>query len=347
MPIGTMNQALRTLREIDLQKVRQAAEAPFRLFLLGEAMDVAWLASLIGTRSDRDGRHPWVEVGDAPAPAVPGLRDDRRLALLVTRDPDLSASDKVRAGAMARAGLPLITVLRLASAQPPAGAELPRSGEVARALVHDSGAASDLSSLATALLVVAEDREGLPIALAREFPVLRPTVVSRLIDEVARSNAVYAMTTGLAELAPGMSLAIGPADILVLTKNQLMLAFKIALAAGRKGGNRELLAEVIGVIGSGLMLRQVARELVGMVPLIGLVPKVAVAYAGTQVIGQTAWAWADEGRRIDRAELRRRYHLALRDATAWARKALRRSAGAAPDPAAANASVTAGPSEPS
>lgn len=347
MPIGTLNHTLRTLREIDLQKVRQAAEAPFRLFILGDGVDADWLALALSARPDRVGRHPWLVVGDAPGPTIPGLRDDRRLALLVTRGSEPSAAELAQGAVMTRAGVPLITVVRLTSAPAPVGAELPRSGESARALVAAPGGAADLSPLAAALLAATEDREGLRIALARELPVLRPAIVSNLIDEVARSNAVYAMTTGLAELAPGMSLALGPADILVLTKNQLMLAFKIALAAGRKGGNRELLGEVIGVIGSGMLLRQVARELVGLVPFIGLVPKVAVAYAGTQVIGQTAWAWADEGRRLGRTELRQRYRQALGAATAWARQALRRQAPPLSDRSAPAASVTAGPLAPS
>jgi uncharacterized protein (DUF697 family) len=84
----------------------------------------------------------------------------------------------------------------------------------------------------------------------------------------------------------------------ILTKNQLMMCYRIALAAGREGEPRALMGEILGVLGGGVLFRTAARELVGMVPVIGIVPKVAIAYAGTQAIGRAMVAWTTEGRQV-------------------------------------------------
>ena len=91
-----------------------------------------------------------------------------------------------------------------------------------------------------------------------------------------------------------------------------MLAYKVALAAGRTGSAQNLMTELVGVLGGGLLFRQVARGLVGLVPVWGIVPKVAVAYAGTQLIGTAAALWATEGREVSPDELRALYADALR-----------------------------------
>lgn len=336
MAIGTLNQTLRTLREIDLKSLRRAAEASFRLYLCGEVEDELWLAALLSARPAETGQHPWLVLRSASGLLQAGKdlgSPGERLAILLIREPELSTAEQAQVTAFGSAGVPVITAVIRTDRALPLTAELPRTGEAARAILARSGggATADLAPLAKALLRATEDRPGMRLALARQLPALRPIVVEGLIDDTSSSNAVYALSTGIAEVTPGLSLAIGPADILVLTKNQLMLAFKISLATGRTGSNRQLLSQVVSVIGSGLLLRQIAQELVGMLPVIGLVPKVAVAYAGTQVIGQTVWAWADSGHRLGRSELRQRYRQALIAASAWARRALPGKSDKAPD----------------
>jgi len=94
----------------------------------------------------------------------------------------------------------------------------------------------------------------------------------------------------------GIPLSIG--DMIVLTKNQLMMSYRIALAAGKEGRARNLVAEIVGVLGGGLLFRQIARQLSGMLPVVGIVPKVAVAYGGTWAIGRAVTIWATEGRKL-------------------------------------------------
>jgi hypothetical protein len=59
-----------------------------------------------------------------------------------------------------------------------------------------------------------------------------------------------------------------------------------------------MMGEIIGVLGGGVLFRQIARQLVGLIPIAGLLPKVAIAYAGTYAIGRAMVAWTTEGRQI-------------------------------------------------
>ncbi|HJY34455.1 MAG TPA: hypothetical protein VJ260_06360, partial [Vicinamibacterales bacterium] len=176
---------------------------------------------------------------------------------------------------------------------PGAGATGPR--ERARVLVAALNADA-IEKLAPALVDVAGE-EG-QLALAAQLPALRRTVFSRTIERTSRANASFALTTGLAETIPILTAPLNLGDIVILTKNQLMMCYRIALAAGRDGEPRALMGEILGVLGGGVLFRTAARELVGMVPVIGIVPKVAIAYAGTQAIGRAMVAWTTEGRQV-------------------------------------------------
>ncbi len=77
------------------------------------------------------------------------------------------------------------------------------------------------------------------------------------------------------------------ADLPVLTLNQVRLVLRIADAYGFEI-DRERLPEVLGVVGSGLGFRAVARRAIGYVPLVGWAVKGAVAYAGTRALGEAA-----------------------------------------------------------
>ena len=96
-------------------------------------------------------------------------------------------------------------------------------------------------------------------------------------------------------------------DIVVLTKNQLVMSYKIALASGKSGSPRHMIGEVLGVVGGAFLFRQGARQLIGLIPLAGIAPKVVVAYAGTQAIGRAVAVWAAEGRKLSRSTVQRLY----------------------------------------
>src|SRR5436190_1234226 len=61
---------------------------------------------------------------------------------------------------------------------------------------------------------------------------------------------------------------------------------------------RQLLVEIAPVVGGAFLWRSTARVLVGLLPgLLGMLPKTAVTYTGTYVVGQTARYYYRFGRR--------------------------------------------------
>ena len=98
------------------------------------------------------------------------------------------------------------------------------------------------------------------VALSRAYPGLRPAVTQALILRTCMTNSIYAAGTGVAEMVPGLGIPFAVADIIILTKNQLVMAYKIGLIMGETGEFREVLPKLAGVVGAGFMWRQVARE---------------------------------------------------------------------------------------
>ncbi|MEA3337118.1 MAG: hypothetical protein U9R25_14505 [Chloroflexota bacterium] len=145
------------------------------------------------------------------------------------------------------------------------------------------------------------DRE---VALARAYPALRPVVAKKLVNDTSVTNAAYSFGTGIGELVPGLLIPLTVADSIVLTKNQLLLAYKIGLLMGETGTAREVIPQLAAVVGFGFIWRQMARSLVGLLPGIGLVPKVGIAYAGTYAIGQMVYQWYVTGVRMEGDALR-------------------------------------------
>jgi uncharacterized protein (DUF697 family) len=138
------------------------------------------------------------------------------------------------------------------------------------------------------------------LPLGRRYPRIREAVAERLILDVSRANAQFAALSSLPANIPLVGGVVGDfADILVLTKNQLILLFKLAGLYGRDLElGRQLVLEILPVVGGAFFWRSTARSLVGLLPgFMALVPKVVVAYAGTFVVGEMARYYYRYGRR--------------------------------------------------
>jgi uncharacterized protein (DUF697 family) len=139
---------------------------------------------------------------------------------------------------------------------------------------------------------VLADHPDFDLALARRFPAFRKHVAERIIQLVARENAFFSVVTALPDVIP--SLAELPwmfgefaSDTAFLTGNQIRMAFLLAAACGRDVGYMSLKAEIAGIAATAFGWRAIARELVGLIPFgAGLIPKGAIAYAGTFVVGK-------------------------------------------------------------
>jgi uncharacterized protein (DUF697 family) len=302
----TLTRVWRILKEVDLHAIRREAERGVHVLIIGESAADADDLAVHLAKGEPDPT-PWLTAIDAPLAArAPGrttaggreaLLDGPDVVITVLRGTDQSPDMKAARQQWAARKVPLITV---AVGSERAGGVRTHGGTTLVAIDRIDG--DGCRAVVDALVAVVEpDRR---LGLARQFPALRPKVFNALIDETARANAGYAFSTGLAEIIPILDIPLNIGDMIVLSKNQLMMSYKIALAAGKTGQPRELIGEIVGVLGGGLLLRQLARQLVGLLPVIGLVPKVAVAYGGTWAIGRAVMLWATDGRKVTAARFR-------------------------------------------
>ena len=306
----------RLIRELDLESIRRDADGRFRLVVLSDSADDAeTVASLLSGGP----AHPWIETRTPSEFAADG--DDRATltaVLAVTDQPALTPAADTTIQRLARAGVPVVTLVH--GSERPVDA-IARAGETARTVVPALDEET-VGPLAAALVRAVP--ASLRLALARQLPPVREAVFDLLIEETARANATYAFTTAMAEAVPVLDIPLNLADILILTKNQLLMGYKIALGAGKSGRARDVIGEVVGVVGGGFLFRQAARSLIGLIPMAGLIPKVAIAYTGTWAIGRAVVVWATQGRRVSHATLRRLSREAAGRGRAFARGLLHR-----------------------
>jgi hypothetical protein len=158
-----------------------------------------------------------------------------------------------------------------------------------------------------------EDADQWGLALARLFPPFRKAVAERVIVTVSRENALFSIATALPNVVPSlvsMPWAVGElaSDTAFLTANQIRMAFLLAAASGRDVGYREQKAEIASIFAGAFGWRAIARELSGKIPFgAGLIPKAAVAFAGTYVVGLSLERYYRMGRAFTTAERKAAY----------------------------------------
>lgn len=141
------------------------------------------------------------------------------------------------------------------------------------------------------LKAIATDREDLELAIARRFPHFRRAVSDRVIQRISRENALFALMTALPNIVPSvidLPWALGEfaTDTAFLTMNQVRMALLMAAVHDNTIGYSEQKAQIAVIAAGAFGWRALARELVGKIPLGGgLIPKAAVAFAGTYVVG--------------------------------------------------------------
>lgn len=154
-------------------------------------------------------------------------------------------------------------------------------------------------------------RPDLRVPIARRLPGFRTMASEQVIREVSRINAEFAAVSGISGAIPVLAPlfpALAGTDILVLTKNQVMMVFRIAAIHGEDLNFKARLREVLPVIGTAFGWRTVARELLGLLPGgFGIPLRAAIAYTGTYAAGRAAELAFDEGRAPTRREMRRIY----------------------------------------
>jgi len=170
-------------------------------------------------------------------------------------------------------------------------------------------------------------RPDLAVPLALHVHPFREEVSRRIVKKVAKENAVFALATAVPDIVPFVSLpwAIGEfaSDTAFLTANQIRMAFLLAAASDRSVGYREQSPEIGSIVLGALGWRALARELVGKIPMGGgLIPKAAIAYAGTRVVGLSLERFYRVGAAYTREERRQAYVQALERGKTYAASVL-------------------------
>ncbi len=314
--LGGLSGILDTLREVDVRPLRAAAERPFLLIFASHDVPLAEHLALLMYRGERFELRPaWHAALAVPLEATPALqRAD--VVVLVTAPERLAEARRVQQALLA-ADTPCLVVVVSETRAP--------SEETDVVLPLVNGVLDDAEAQRRIVHAVRALRAVDDLALARHLPAFRETVVRALIEEVALANAAYALGTGALELNPLAGVPLNVADVVVLTKNQALLAYKIALAMGLPAEFKRIMPQIAGVVGGGFLWRQIARTLVGLLPGLGILPKVAVAFAGTYVTGEAVHRWCATGERLSGEAMQRLYAQALTRAREMLHRLRRRS----------------------
>ncbi|HHB90976.1 MAG TPA: hypothetical protein ENK60_06670 [Anaerolineae bacterium] len=314
---SSLQSAWSILTELDVSDLRESVRMPFPITILGrEEAARQWLADALL----RDPFHPGPplpgpDISILPLPLVGEQRLVAARSQLVfiaipagQADLDLER-ESIRDLLGFNPRLPIVVVQIRPGAAQEAYSPMLSFWHGATEIIVDPKEAQPFD--AELVPVLKRLSPGQEVLLGYHLPGLRPALARQLIRQTSLANAGYAATTGLAELVPLLLIPGNVADFVILTKNQALMAYKLALLMGNDIGVQEMVGELAGVLGGGYLLREAARRLVGFIPGWGLVPKVAIAYAGTYLIGEAAYYWYAYHEKLTPAQMKALYARAL------------------------------------
>lgn len=275
--IGNIAQFWRLTRELDINGLRDTLERSVTVRVLGSDLGAAQrLARLI----EPDPTAQEVTVGLLGSP-----ERERADLYVVAVSGTLDADQRRRLSDLSVGDVPLVLV------QSDAAADLLVLGIPEDRVVTLNAAEGDDETRDRLFKVLVRAAPEVLLSAGRRHPLLREPVADHLIRDTSRVNAQFAAISSLPANIPLVGGLVGDmADVLVLTKNQVVLLFKLAGLYGRDLRlRRQLLLEILPVVGGAFFWRTTARAAVGLLPpLLSLVPKTLVAFTGTYVVGQMA-----------------------------------------------------------
>ena len=172
------------------------------------------------------------------------------------------------------------------------------------------------------LVSIINSRRGteLRLSLAMHLPAFRLPVARRIVREISRENAMFVIATALGNVVPSvfepiLGIAEAASDTVILTANQVRMLFMLGAIYGAKVGYMAQWKELSSIVGTAFGWRSLARNLVSKIPFGGgLVPKGAVAYAGTTVVGQGMVFFYTTGRKMTKQEVKEAFSRAYSEA---------------------------------
>jgi uncharacterized protein (DUF697 family) len=307
--LGIFGTVVSTVREVDVRGIRAAADESFSLAVTSRDMPLAeHIANALYTGPNRQALPARRASSAISLEQAESLARGLDLAVIVTREDADNAREIALVKQLQAYKVPTV-VCFVVSGGPPQPNPL-RSAWLPAKIVELPEPISTTSAQHIVKAVRAFKKID-DIALARHLPSFRDSVCKSLTDDCANANAAYSFSTGLVEVVPGVNVALNAADMFVLTKNQMIMCYKIALAMGITGEFKDVAPKLAAVLGGGFFFRQVSRSLAGLIPGIGIVPKVAVAYAGTHAAGQAIMRWCATGETLSTDALQAYFHQAI------------------------------------
>jgi uncharacterized protein (DUF697 family) len=275
--IGNIAQFWRVTRELDVQALRESFERLVSLRVLGSDYAVAQrVARLV---------EPDPTAGEVSVGVLGETSRERADLYIVAIDGPLEPEARRVLSDLSVSETPLVLV------QSEAAAGMLVLGIPADRMITLGDATADNEARERLFRTIVQAAPEVMLAAGRRHPLLREPVAEHLIRDTARVNAQFAAISSLPANLPIIGGLVGDmADLIVLTKNQVLLLFKLAGLYGRDLAlGRQLIVEVMPIVGGAFLWRTTARALVGLLPsLLGLLPKTLVAYSGTYVVGQMA-----------------------------------------------------------
>jgi uncharacterized protein (DUF697 family) len=274
--LGTIQTTYSVLREISFDDVREEAQRVPRLLFIGPNGDLAYSTLWMLTGIERSDT---ISVVESEQDAGDVGRFD---AVLVYDPQKTGTADLVRT-------------------------RLERSDSSAQIFEILNGSEPGSNAAEQLRQAITDSTPERAPAIGRAYPAFRQAAVKTVINETSSANAQFALIANVPSIVPvvGSLLSVG-ADVMVLTKNQVMMVYKIAAINGKDLNNQvAILKELMPVIGAGFFWRTVAREATSFLPFAaGSIPKVAIAYTGTLAAGWAADFYYRKGRKPSYAQVR-------------------------------------------
>jgi len=295
-----------TMRELDVNTIREESERALLIACVGHAAALDQLEPLL-----RRGPERYPTPGPNPLEIIPfeqastraaGLAGADMLLLAVDARQTLTATEAAAFNTLEGQAAPFLVVLMYGDQMPGSATALSPMIRARTIAIPDPAALDAADKLAAAVLTRLPAE--LHLVAARSLPGLRAIYARDLIGSTSVTNATYSLASSVPEQIPILSIPFAAADIIVLTKNQAIMVYRLALAYGAPPEFQSRIREVIPVVGGAFLWRQAARSLVGLIPVWGIVPKVAIAYAGTYTTGIVAWRWYESGELVSTDQLK-------------------------------------------
>jgi uncharacterized protein (DUF697 family) len=273
--LNSMRTMMDVLREVSLEEIREQAEMAPRLLIVAQTADEARRLGL--AIAGPEGQFATILRGlDDPIESVD------RIDAAVVWDPERTGAGS-RAAEALRFESPPVPIVRFEGFGP-----------------EDRDAVERLRAD-----IMKRNADRAP-AFGRALPAFRPAAAKQVIDETAAANAQFSVISNIPAILPIVgNIAAAGADFIVLTKNQVMMLYKLAAVFGRDlHDQRTILQDVIPVVGAGLLWRTAARQATIWLPFAaGTIPKLAIAYAGTMAVGRAAEFYYRTGLQPTRSEI--------------------------------------------